>query len=108
MGDVLIASLLAALGMSLSYIPGTIASMSGAKPQETGLASGLVNTSYQIGSALGLAAMVALSSSKTSSFLQAGTEQIRALNSGFHAAFIGAALISGIATVIALLFVKNK
>ncbi|MDO1449224.1 MFS transporter [Rhodocytophaga aerolata] len=107
-GNVLVASLLAALGMSLSYIPGTIASMSGAKPEETGLASGLVNTSYQVGSALGLAAMVALASSKTSSLLQAGSGQIEALNSGFHAAFVGAALIAGIATVIALVFIKSK
>ena len=104
----LVASLLAALGMSLSYIPGTIASMSGAKPEETGLASGLVNTSYQVGSALGLAAMVALANSKASSLLQAGSEQIEALNAGFHAAFVGAALIAGIATVIALLFIKSK
>jgi hypothetical protein len=53
--DVLPASLLAALGMALAYVPATIAAMSGAKPEESGLASGLVNTSYQIGSALGLA-----------------------------------------------------
>ena len=53
--DVLPASMLGAIGMSLAYIPGTIASISGAKPEDSGLASGLVNTSYQIGSALGLA-----------------------------------------------------
>ena len=52
---VLPASLLAALGMALAYVPATIAGMSGAKPEEGGLASGLINTSYQIGSALGLA-----------------------------------------------------
>ena len=46
MGNLLLPSLLAAIGMSLAYMPGTIASMSGAKPEETGLASGLVNTSY--------------------------------------------------------------
>jgi EmrB/QacA subfamily drug resistance transporter len=107
-GNVLFASLLAAVGMSLSYIPGTIASMSGAKPEETGLASGLVNTSYQIGSALGLAAMVAIASAKTSSFLDSGTKQIEALNAGFQSAFIGGGILAGIAAVIALLFVKTK
>lgn len=106
--NVLLASLLAAAGMSLAYIPGTIASMSGAKPEETGLASGLVNTSYQIGSALGLAAMVALASAKTSSLLESGTGQLEALNTGFQSAFIGAGILAAIAAVIALLFVKTK
>lgn len=64
---VLPASILAATGMSLAYIPGTIASMSGAKPEETGLASGIVNTSYQIGSAIGLAVVVAVASVVTGS-----------------------------------------
>jgi len=91
---VLPASLLAALGMSLSYIPATISGMSGARPEETGLASGLINTSYQIGSALGLAAMVAVASGRTAGRLAAGTQHVAALNSGFHAAFLGAAAVA--------------
>lgn len=57
--NVLPASLLAAFGMALAYIPTTMTGMAGAKPEETGLASGLINTTYQIGSAIGLAIMVA-------------------------------------------------
>ena len=63
--DVLAASLIAALGMSLSYIPTLIASLSAVNPEDTGLASGIVNTSYQIGSALGLAAMTAIALAAT-------------------------------------------
>lgn len=53
--SVLPASLIAALGMSLAYIPVTMTGMGGAAPEDTGLASGLINTTYQVGSALGLA-----------------------------------------------------
>jgi EmrB/QacA subfamily drug resistance transporter len=85
--DVLPASLLAALGMSLAYIPATIAGMSGARPEETGLASGLINTTYQVGSALGLAAMVAVASAQTAA-------ADGALLDGFSAAFLWAAGIA--------------
>ena len=63
---VLPVSLVAAIGMALAFIPANIAGMSGARPEAAGLASGLVNTSYQVGSALGLAAMVGLSTATTS------------------------------------------
>ncbi len=58
--DVLPASLLAALGMSLAFIPSLQTAISSAKPEEGGLASGIVNTGYQIGSALGLAVVTAV------------------------------------------------
>ena len=86
--NVLPASLLGALGMSLTYIPDTIASMSGAKPEETGLASGLVNTSYQIGSALGLAIIVAISAAKTNAIKATGVTEATALNTGFQTGFL--------------------
>ena len=60
--DVLPASLIAAAGMALAFIPSLGTAISSAKPEEGGLASGIVNTSYQVGSALGLAAMTALAS----------------------------------------------
>jgi hypothetical protein len=90
--DVLGASLLAALGMSLAYVPALIAALSSAKPEESGLASGLVNTSYQIGSALGLAAMTAVAIRATDGSGAA------ALNEGYQAAFFGA---TGIAAAVA-------
>lgn len=106
--DVLPASLLGAVGMSLAYIPGTISSMSGAKPAETGLASGIVNTSYQIGSALGLAVIVVLASSTTTAGLADGLPQAEALNSGFRTGFITAAMVAGLSTVLSVLFIKQK
>ncbi|MGU3376414.1 MFS transporter [Chryseobacterium sp. M5A1_1a] len=105
--NVLPASLLGALGMSLAYIPGTIASMSGAKPEETGLASGLVNTSYQVGSALGLAIIVAISAAKTNAVKITGASDMTALNAGFQTAFFSAAVICAIAAIIAVFSVKT-
>jgi MFS family permease len=94
--DVLPASLIAAAGMSLAFIPSLGTAISAAKPEEGGLASGIVNTSYQVGSALGLAVMTALATSQ-------GADQLAspsALTDGYSAAFLGAA---GIAVVGALL-----
>ncbi|EEI94077.1 drug resistance MFS transporter, drug:H+ antiporter-2 family [Sphingobacterium spiritivorum ATCC 33300] len=105
--NVLPASLLGAVGMSLTYIPGTVASMSGAKPEETGLASGLVNTSYQVGSALGLAIIVAISAAKTNTLKMAGEVEATALNSGFQTAFFSAGIICIVATVIAAVSIRT-
>ena len=88
--DVLPASLVAALGMSLAFIPSLGTAISSAAPQEGGLAAGIVNTSYQIGSALGLAAMTALAASRGAGQLGSPGE----LTNGFSAAFLGAAGIA--------------
>ncbi|HLL21567.1 MAG TPA: MFS transporter, partial [Kofleriaceae bacterium] len=99
--DVLLPSLLGALGMSLAYIPAMITATATARPEDGGLASGLVNTTYQVGSALGLAAMVAVAGSKTSSLVSDGVVAMAAMNDGFSAAFIGASVIAFVATGIA-------
>jgi len=89
--DVLLPSLLGAVGMSLAYIPAMITATAGARPEDGGLASGLVNTTYQVGSAIGLAAMTAAASGQGS------------LHAGFSAAFIGAAIIAfGAAGIVAV------
>lgn len=99
-------SLLGALGMSLAYIPGTMAAMSGAKPDEAGLASGLANTTYQVGSAIGLAIVVAIAISVTKdASLTANAKE--AVNTGFQSAFRVAALISGLGTLAALFGIKK-
>ncbi|MEU2171342.1 MFS transporter [Micromonospora chersina] len=95
--DVLPASLVAALGMSLAFIPSLGTAISSARPEEGGLASGIVNTSYQVGSALGLAAMTAVASS-------AGADQLGdlpALTDGYSAAFVGAGIIAAAGAVTA-------
>lgn len=106
LANVLPASILGALGMSLAYIPGTMASMSGAKPEEMGLASGLVNTSYQIGSALGLAIIVAISSAVTGNSV-AGPATTAAAVQGFQAAFQSAAAVGLVGFVIAVAGIKQ-
>jgi MFS family permease len=107
-GTVLLPSILGAIGMSLAYIPGTIASMSGAKPGETGLASGIVNTSYQIGSALGLAVIVVLVSVRTRNSLAISSDEIGAMNNGFSTGFFSAAMVSAVATILAIISIRKK
>lgn len=99
--DVLPASLVAALGMSLAFIPTLGTAISAAPPEDGGLASGLVNTSYQVGSALGLAAMTALAAANGAGNLG----DAESLTNGFSAAFIGAGAIAltGAIAVAALL-----
>jgi hypothetical protein len=95
--DVLPASLIAAAGMSLAFIPTLGTAIQSAKPEEGGLASGIVNTSYQVGSALGLAAMTALASAY-------GADQLgdtAALTDGYSAAFLGAAGIAVLGAIAA-------
>ena len=105
---VLPASLIAALGMSLAYIPVLTAAISNAHKERTGLASGLVNTSYQIGSALGLAIIVAIASNQTETLDNIGLPSIEALNGGFHSAFIVGAIISIIATAVVVIGLKMR
>ncbi|TVT18725.1 MFS transporter [Amycolatopsis rhizosphaerae] len=88
--DVLPASLVAALGQALAFIPSLGTAISSAPPEEGGLASGIVNTAYQIGSALGLATMTAVGVS----FGAGRLGDPVALTGGFSAAFLGAAGIA--------------
>lgn len=96
--DVLPAALIAAAGMALAFIPSLGAAISSARPEEGGLASGIVNTGYQVGSALGLAAMTALATSQGASKLGNVTD----LTHGYSAAFLGAAGIAVVGGLLAL------
>ncbi|MFJ4771342.1 MFS transporter [Streptomyces uncialis] len=102
--DVLPASLVAALGMALAYIPSMIAAMAGAPQEQAGLASGIVNTTYNVGSALGLAALTALATTQGAGELG----NLPALTDGFSAAFLGAAAIAAVGAVITLVAMKSE
>lgn len=102
--DVLPASLVAALGMSLAYIPGLMAAMSGVPQEQAGLASGIVNTTYQVGSALGLAALTALATSQGADRLG----DLPALTDGFSAAFAGAAGVAAAGALLTALFMGRR
>ena len=102
--DVLPASLVAALGMSLAFIPTLGTAISAARPEEGGLASGIVNTSYQVGSALGLAVMTAIAAGR-------GADRIgdpAALTEGYSAAFLGAAVVAVIGAAAAATFLRQS
>lgn len=92
--DLLPAMLAMGIGGGLSFPTMMTLAMSGATQNDAGLASGLVNTSAQVGGALGLAVMATLSTSRTTELLASGTPTAQALTSGFHLAFgIGAVLV---------------
>ncbi|MFN2562362.1 MAG: MFS transporter [Jatrophihabitans sp.] len=88
--DVLPASLVAALGQALAFIPSLGTALSSARPEEGGLAAGIVNTAYQIGSALGLAAMTAVAAAHGATHFGNRPD----LTDGYSAAFTGAASIA--------------
>jgi len=101
--DVLPASIVGAAGMSLAYIPAMLAALSGARPEESGLASGIVNTTYQVGSALGLAAITAVATAYGAGQLG----DVAALVDGFQAAFVGAAIIALVGAGLALVSLRQ-
>jgi len=101
--DVLPASLIAAAGMSLAFIPSLGIALSSARPEEGGLASGIVNTSYQIGSALGLASMTALAAANGADKLG----DLTALTDGYSAAFVGAAVIAAAGAILAAVTIRT-
>jgi EmrB/QacA subfamily drug resistance transporter len=96
--DVLPAELITAVGVGLAFVPVTIAAMAGSAPQEAGLASGLVNTSRQIGGSLGLAILATIAVARTSDL--AGHVALKpALNSGFHHAFVVGAAFAAVGAI---------
>jgi EmrB/QacA subfamily drug resistance transporter len=92
--DILPAMLLIGLGAGLGFPSLMTLSMSGATPSDSGLASGLVNTSVQVGGAFGLAVLATLATERSSALIADGVPTASALNSGYHLAYlIGAALV---------------
>ena len=107
LGEVLVPSLLVAIGIGLAFVPVTIAAVAGVAPSEAGLASGLVNTSRLVGGALGLAVLAALATSRTDSKLHhaaaSGAQAAHAaLTSGFTLAFGIAAAFAAAGALVAL------
>ncbi len=103
--DLLPGFLLVGVGLGFSFVPVSIAALAGIGDREAGLASGLINTTQQVGGALGLAVLATISTTRTENLLASGTEPASALTTGFAAAFwvgVGFALISLAATLLAL------
>jgi EmrB/QacA subfamily drug resistance transporter len=97
---VMIPGLLTAAGIAMSIVPSTIAATQGAKQGQTGLASGLVNTSRQVGGGLGLAVLVTLATQHTSHLIGTGVQVPQALTDGFRLAYLIGAGLAALAALI--------
>jgi EmrB/QacA subfamily drug resistance transporter len=108
-GDVLFPSMLAAIGLGLSFVPVTIAAVTNVRPDEAGLASGLINTSQQVGGALGLAILATVATSTTDDVFASGERNPAvALTEGFQDAFLVGAGMALLAAVLAALLISSK
>jgi EmrB/QacA subfamily drug resistance transporter len=108
LGDLLPGFLLIAVGLGFSFVPISIAALAGVQPAEAGLASGLINTSQQIGGALGIAALSAISTSIADDRVASGSALPFALTDGFQAAFIAAAAVALLGILVALVVVRRS
>jgi EmrB/QacA subfamily drug resistance transporter len=107
--DILGPSLLAAAGLGFGFVTSTIAAVSGVEEREQGLASGLINTSQQIGGALGLAVLSTIATSRTNHVLASGASSLPgALTDGFQSAFLGGAVIAALGFVATLILIRSR
>jgi EmrB/QacA subfamily drug resistance transporter len=107
--DILGPSLLAAIGLGFGFVTSTIAAVSGVQEHEQGLASGLINTSQQIGGALGLAVLSTIATSRTGHVMASGTSNpTSALAEGFQSAFLGGAVIAALGFAATLIVIRTR
>jgi EmrB/QacA subfamily drug resistance transporter len=104
--DVLPSMLLQGFGAGIAFNPLLLAAMGDVAPTEAGLASGVVNTSFMMGGALGLAILASLADSRTDSLRASGHSAVSALNGGYHVAFLVGALFALLAVVIGLVLLR--
>jgi EmrB/QacA subfamily drug resistance transporter len=107
LGQVLPGGVLAGIGMGTSLVPGTIVAVQGVPPAQSGLASGLINTSRLTGGALGLAALTTLATSHTNSEIASGVGHLPALTDGYQLAFTVGAIVCVIGAVMAATLIRQ-
>ncbi len=107
-GDILFPALISAFGLGFSFVPMTVAAVAGVEPHEAGLASGLINTSQQVGGALGLAILAAIANGRTDSLIEDGTSRAVALTEGFQAALLVGAGFAVIGAILAFALVRGN
>jgi predicted MFS family arabinose efflux permease len=112
LSDILFPSLVVAVGLGFAFVPMMIAAVAGVEPARAGLASGLINTSQQVGGALGLAILASVANSKTDSAMQAagGAQSAlpQALTEGFQAAFLVGAGFAIVGAILVLVLISGK
>ena len=105
--DVLPGMLLLGLGTGIAFNPLLLAAMSDVAPSESGLASGVVNTAFMMGGALGLAVLASVAAARTTALLGAGAAQAAALNGGYQLAFVIGAAFAAVAGVLGGAFMRT-
>jgi EmrB/QacA subfamily drug resistance transporter len=105
---VLPAMLVLAVGLGLTFVPITIAATNGVAAAESGLASGLLNTTQQVGGSLGLAILSSVATSRITGALHSGSPLPLALTHGFKGAFVVAAVLCALGFVIAFVFLPGR
>ncbi len=109
LGDVLFPSLLAAVGLGFAFVPMTIAAVTATKPDEAGLASGLINTAQQVGGALGLAILASVANGRTDHVVSAGERNPAvALTEGFQDAFLVGAGFALLGAILAATMISSR
>ena len=107
LGDLLPGFLLIAVGLGFSFVPISIAALAGIEPHEAGLASGLINTTQQIGGAVGIAALSTIATTRTTDALAGGATKSSALVTGFHGAFWAGVIIAAVGVVAAFTLIRR-
>src|SRR4029077_18404853 len=108
LGDLAPGFVLAGIGLGFAFIPVTIAALMGITDDESGLASGLINTSQQIGGAVGVALLATVFTSRTAELRASGTAADVAVTDGLSRAVLVGALMSAIAFVAALVLIRGR
>jgi EmrB/QacA subfamily drug resistance transporter len=105
--DVLPSMILLGFGAGMAFNPVLLAAMSDVDPSESGLASGVVNTAFMMGGALGLAVLASLAERRTNTLADSGESALEALNGGYHAALLVGAAFALAAAVVGAVFLRG-
>jgi MFS family permease len=105
--DVLPSMILLGLGAGTAFNPVLLAAMSDVKQSEAGLASGVVNTSFMMGGALGLAVLASLAASRTDTLLASGDSSLVALTGGYHVAFLVGAVFAATGAALGAVLLRS-
>jgi EmrB/QacA subfamily drug resistance transporter len=106
--DVLPSMLLLGVGAGIAFNPVLFAAMSDVAPEESGLASGVVNTAFMLGGALGLAVLASVAASRTSTLASSGSGHLAALVGGYHVAFLVGAIFAASAAAVGAAFLRTR
>src|ERR671937_742040 len=106
--DVLPSMIFLGFGAGMAFNPVLLAAMNDVEPTESGLASGIVNTAFMMGGALGLAVLASIAASRTTSLSASGESHLSALTGGYHAAFLVGAIFAAVAATLGGLLLPNS